>query len=98
MTMHEADRPRRSRIPDATGERVDRTPLRGRTGYARGGWRIAIAVLVTAVAAFVTVLVLVDQDVLAHRWTYVALPLAIAAAPIALALTVFKASAEGKRH
>jgi hypothetical protein len=96
--MSDAERPRPSRIPDATGDHATRHPLRGRLGYARGMWRLVIGVLVLAVAALFVVLVLVRQDVLSDGWTYVALPIAIAAAPLALVLTVFKAANETKQH
>ncbi|WP_229054117.1 hypothetical protein [Aeromicrobium sp. Leaf350] len=96
--MKDPDRTHRSPVPDATGEKVHRHPLRGRLGFGHGSWRFAMIAIVLVVAAVVVVLVLVEQGTLDRAWAYVTLPVAIVGAAAARVLTIFKASAEGKKR
>lgn len=67
-------------------------------GARRGPWAFAMIIIVLAVAAVFTVLVLVRADQLERGWAYAATPFGIIAAATAGLLTVFKASAESRRH
>lgn len=95
--MKDPDRTHRSSIPDATGDRVDRHPLRGRTGVGRGAWRFAIGAIVLVVAAVFVVLLLVNQGTLDRGWAYLVIPVAIVAAAASRVLTIFKAAGEDKK-
>lgn len=95
--MKDPDRTHRSPIPDATGERVERHPLRGRTGMGRGSWRFAMAAIVLAVVGAFVVILLVNAGTLDRGWAYAVLPVAIIAAAASRVLTIFKAAGEDKR-
>lgn len=96
--MKDPDHTHRSRIPDATGDRAEHHPLRGRTGAGRGSWRFAMVVIVVAVVAAFVVILLVNQGTLDRGWAYAVLPVAIVAAAAARVLTIFKAAGEEKRR
>lgn len=66
-------------------------------GVTRGLWWVAMTVIVIAVIAVITVLLLVGNGQLDKGWTYAVLPIGIIAAAAARVVTIFKAGAEDKK-
>lgn len=73
-------------------------PMKNQLGVTHGLWWETMSVLLIVAAAVMTVLVLVDRDVLGHGWAYAMIPIACVAAVLMGLFTLFKAVGEEKSH